>query len=428
MPSSSEGRIGILAGGGSLPLEIARSLAARGVAPFIVLIDGEADGDFTGLDTTRANWGQIGRMIRSLKQAGCTRLVLAGRVRRPDLARIKPDLGLFRALPTVLRLISAGGDDRVLRGVIGYLERHGLEVIGPAEAAPELAARAGSLGAVAPDAAAEVDIALGLAVVGVLGGFDVGQAVVACGGRVEAIEGAEGTDAMLSRVIARRASASAACSGGVLVKRAKPGQELRVDLPAIGPATVTRASEARLAGIAVEAGRTLLLERREMATRADASGLFVIARDVAPVGAAARAAAARVGAFDGAELPAMLLRDAAKGVGVLAALAPNVASGGVVVVRGHVLGIETGEGIAALLRRASGLRQWGSRRWRQRDGMLVLPDALSLTDDDVAAAAAGLAGIAVVEQKGDRGRLAELTAAARGRGIVLAIAAGRGGV
>jgi DUF1009 family protein len=418
MPGSSEGRIGILAGGGSLPLEIARSLEARGVAPYLVLIEGEADGDFTGLETTDANWGQIGRMIRSLQQAGCTRLVLAGRVRRPDLARIKPDLGLFRALPTVLRLISAGGDDRVLRGVIGYLERHGLAVIGPGEAAPELLASEGLLGAVTPDAAAETDIALGLAVVGTLGGFDVGQAVVVRGGRIEAIEGAEGTDAMLERVIAARRAAST--RGGVLVKRAKPGQELRVDLPAIGPATVARAAEARLAGIAVEAGRTLLLERREIATRADAASLFVVARDVVPAEAPRLVVDVRAQTLDGTELPGMLRRDALKGVGVLTALAPNVASGGVVVVRGHVLGIETGEGIAALLRRASDLRQWGSRRWRRRDGMLVLPNAASLTVEDVAAAAAGLAGIAIVEQMDDRGRLQALAASARSRGLVLA--------
>jgi DUF1009 family protein len=426
MPGSSEGRIGILAGGGSLPLEIARSLEARGVAPYLVLIEGEADGDFTGLETTDANWGQIGRMIRSLQQAGCTRLVLAGRVRRPDLARIKPDLGLFRALPTVLRLISAGGDDRVLRGVIGYLERHGLAVIGPGEAAPELLASEGLLGAVTPDAAAETDIALGLAVVGTLGGFDVGQAVVVRGGRVEAIEGAEGTDAMLERVIAARKATST--RGGVLVKRAKPGQELRVDLPAIGPATVARAAEACLAGIAVEAGRTLLLDRREIATRADAARLFVVARDVVPAEAPRLVVDVRAQTLDGAELPGMLRRDALKGVGVLTALAPNVASGGVVVVRGHVLGIETGEGIAALLRRASDLRQWGSRRWRRRDGMLVLPNAASLTVEDVAAAAAGLAGIAIVEQMDDRGRLQALAAAARSRGLVLAAVAREGRV
>jgi DUF1009 family protein len=206
----------------------------------------------------------------------------------------------------------------------------------------------------------------------------------------------------------------------VLVKRAKPGQELRVDLPAIGPATVARAAEACLAGIAVEAGRTLLLDRREIATRADAARLFVVARDVVPAEAPRLVVDVRAQTLDGAELPGMLRRDALKGVGVLTALAPNVASGGVVVVRGHVLGIETGEGIAALLRRASDLRQWGSRRWRRRDGMLVLPNAASLTVEDVAAAAAGLAGIAIVEQMDDRGRLQALAASARSRGLVLA--------
>lgn len=423
MPGTSEGRIGILAGGGSLPLEIAQSLAARGVPAFLVLIEGEADADFSGLDATRANWGQIGRMIHSLQQAGCTRLVLAGRVRRPDLGRIKPDLGLVRALPTVLRLISAGGDDRVLRGVIGYLERHRLRVIGPGEAAPELLAPAGVLGALAPDAVAQSDIAIGLAVVGALGGFDVGQAVVVRDGRIEAIEGAEGTDAMLARVIADRSGAPT--DGGVLVKRAKPGQELRVDLPAIGPATITRAAEAGLAGIAVEAGRTLLLERREMRRRADAAGLFVVARDVAaaPRPAARRPAPART--IRGDALPAALARDAAKGAGVLTALAPCIASGGVVVVRGHVLAIETGEGLEALLGRAAALRQWGSRRWRRRDGTLVGGETATAAIEAVAAA--GLAGLVVIAANGDLGRLEALDAKARKLGVVLAVAREPGG-
>lgn len=424
MPGSTrEGRIGILAGGGSLPLEIAHSLAARGAPPFLVLIDGEADADFSGFETTRANWGQIGRMIRSLQQAGCTRLVLAGRVRRPDLARIKPDLGLVRALPTVLRLLSAGGDDGVLRGVIGYLERHRLRVIGPGEAAPELLAPEGVLGAVAPDAAAETEIALGLSVVGTLGGFDVGQAVVVRGGRVEAIEGAEGTDAMLARVIAARGSAPG--RAGVLVKRAKPGQELRVDLPAIGPATITRAAEAGLAGIAVEARRTLLLERREIGARADAAGLFVTACEVAAMSRAAAERPANARTIGGDALPAALARDAAKGAGVLAALAAMVASGGVVVVRGHVLAIETGEGLDALLRRAASLRQWGSRRWRRRDGMLVAIEPASAAVEAVAAA--GLAGLAIVGESRDHARLASLDEMARKLGIVIAVVDGQGG-
>jgi DUF1009 family protein len=231
----------------------------------------------------------------------------------------------------------------------------------------------------------------------VLGPFDVGQAVVVAEGRLEAIEGAEGTDGILARVAAQRGARVGARPWGVLVKRPKPGQELRIDLPAIGPDTVRRAVDAGLAGIAVLAGGALAAERETLAERADMGGLFVQGfrdRD--------RASARRPHRGWQVESPsrrtpnAAQHADATKGADLLLALAPLAASRGAVVARGHVLAVESGEGTAAVLERAGGLRQWGRRRAAWRSGVAVLSNPADVAPGLVGSAAAGLAGLALV--------------------------------
>ena len=134
---------------------------------------------------------------------GVRELVIIGRVRRPDLLRLRPDLGLLRALPTIFRLVRAGGDDGVLRGVIRFFEAKGFAVVSPAEVAPEILVGRGSLGRIAPTPSDLADIELGRDVVHrrSLRHRPGGRR---CGGRVVAIEGAEGTDAMLRRLARRR--------------------------------------------------------------------------------------------------------------------------------------------------------------------------------------------------------------------------------
>ena len=251
----TERRLGILAGGGGLPREIAESAAARGLPVSIVAIDGEADANFGSHKVTVVNWGQIGAMLRALKQERVTDLVIVGRVHRPELGRLKPDLGFFRYLPKIMKIVAAGGDDSVLRRVVRFFEEQGLTVIGPGDAAPALVVGEGSMGAEAASPADRADIAKGLELVCALGRFDIGQGVIVTNGRIEAIEGAEGTDRMLARAAKQRRSVGEGTHGGVLVKRTKPGQDIRVDMPTIGPATVEGARAAGLNGIAVEASK-----------------------------------------------------------------------------------------------------------------------------------------------------------------------------
>ena len=367
-------RIGILAGGGRLPLMIAESVAARGEAVHIVGIEGEADAAIARFPHTWVNWGQIGRMVVTLQGEGGRDLVIAGAVTRPDLWRIRPDAGFFRSLPQILRLL-VGGDDSVLKRVVRFFEGNGLKVRGVHEVAPDLLAGAGAMGEVALSEADRADAEIGFAVRRALGPVDAGQAVVVARGHVLAIEGAEGTDAMLGRVAALAICKSAGRPQGVLAKGPKPGQELRVDMPAIGPRTVERAAAAGLAGVVVEAGVVLVLDRVEAIRIADAAACAVhglASSHALPAAQAGAEVRRRIGRVIGRRRPSRHdAGDIETGLAAVERLAPFATGRGAVVVRHYVRAIEAAEGPAAMLERAASLRrQWGLR-WR-KVGVLVL--------------------------------------------------------
>lgn len=390
--------VGILAGGGSIPREIAESVVARGGQVHIVAIAGEADEAWLSrFPSTRVGWGQIGAMVQALKDARCDVLVIVGSVNRPDLSKLRPDLGFFLSLPAIVRIITAGGDDGVLTRVVRFFENKGLRVVGPGAVAPELLVGQGPVGRVGAEPAIASDVALGFELVRALGPYDVGQGVIVTQGRVEAIEGAEGTDGMLERVGRARADDSAAQATGVLVKRPKPGQELRIDLPAIGPGTVERSHAAGLAGVAVQAGCALVAERAELVQVADADGLFVQGfEDTAEPAFPGTPQMWHVQHLGKRAPTSQAGADAAKGVALLGDIHAIAPSRGTVVNRGHVLAVESGEGVAELIRRAAGLRQWG--RWHRvrAAGTLVLSDPEALIEAVKDVAAAGLAGVALV--------------------------------
>jgi DUF1009 family protein len=376
-------RLGILAGGGSLPAELEDAAVGRGWPVHIVAIDGEADLPLTAVSSyTRVNWGQIGGMLRAFREHGATHLAIAGRVRRPDLTRLRPDMGLVWAIPAILRIVRAGGDDGVLRRVIRFFEDHGLTVLGPLDIAPGLAVPRGPLGQRAPDEAALRDIAKGMKVVRALGAFDIGQGVVVRDEEVIAIEGAEGTDAMLARIdtpgIGRR---------GVFVKRPKPLQDMRVDVPTIGPETVRNAARAGLAGVAVLAGQVLVMQREDVIGCANADQVFV-AGVTDETGDAATPPPAG---------PASDAEDIRRGSAIMAALRPHRDSRIVVVARKYVLAVEAGEGAEAVLERVGGLRQWGGQRVKKRSGTAVFSARETVEAHHVdLAARSGLRGLAVL--------------------------------
>ena len=269
------GTLGIVAGNGTLPLEIAEAVQARGGRPFVVGIEGEAEDGIRRYDHRRLGWGHLGRLFRLLEAENARDVIFAGGVaRRPRLGPRDLDLATTRVLPRLLVMLMSG-DDTILSGLARMFEERGFTMRGVADVAPELLLDAGN--AVGrPGAKAREQVAFGMEIVRALGRFDLGQAVVVCGRRAVAVEGVEGTDAMLRRVEELRDGGRLRDDrDGVLVKVPKPEQDRRVDLPAIGPATIVNARAAGLRGIGAEAGGLVLLERERTLELARRHGVFL---------------------------------------------------------------------------------------------------------------------------------------------------------
>ena len=272
-------KVGIVAGGGNLPISIAAHLNENGHQPFVVVLEGEADpkGPLGKYPHEQMRLEDIGSLVRRLKRNDVTHMVMAGEVkRRPRLSAIRWNAGLLAMLPHIVAGLTRG-DDALLRVALRYLERQGTKVVGAHELVPELVAFEGCFTKAAPQKADWRDIEAAYTAAEAIGALDIGQGAVAIGGRAIALEGIEGTDGLLERVKDLRGHGRlAGKTGGVLVKCAKPGQEMRTDLPSIGPQTVDGAHAAGLSGIAVQAGRSLVLDGPELVRRANELGLFVI--------------------------------------------------------------------------------------------------------------------------------------------------------
>jgi len=264
--------LGILAGGGALPGEVAAAAAAAGRPVFIIGLEGFADPAVLAPwphEVIRITAG--GRILATLRAHGCQDIVMIGPVRRPSLLGLRPDAEGARLLARIGRAAFAG-DDGLLGAVIRVFGEEGFRVIGAQDVLRDVLACAGVLTQAAPDELALADIRRGIAVVRALGGADVGQGCVVQQGVVLALEAAEGTDAMLARC----AALARPGPGGVLVKLLKPGQERRADLPTIGLETVRGAAAAGLRGVAFEAGVTILADREAAIAAANAAGLFLL--------------------------------------------------------------------------------------------------------------------------------------------------------
>lgn len=409
MTPDAGGPLGILAASGSLPLEIAATTQARGRPVFILALAGLADAEGVArYPHAWASLGQVGRILYALKAAGCRDLVIAGAMQRPDLMRLRIDLGFLRNLGTVLAL-TRGGDDSVLRRVVRFFEGHGFQVRGVADVAPQLLASRGPLGAIAPDDDKLAAIGRCRALLSALGPFDVGQGAVATRDRIVAVEGVRGTDAML-RELAPEGSGATLGHGAVLVKLPKPGQERRVDLPTIGPVTVARATAAGLSGIAVGAGASLVMQREEARAAADAAGLFVVGLDEGGTGIqAAQQKATTFAPFDilSRRVPTPKDRaDIAVARRLVSVLRAHGAGRAAIIGGEHVLAISAALSVTAMLRASASHGHWGLRRLKGQIGTLLVdlaagqdgqvPPVADLLDVAVLRAArdARLAGIA----------------------------------
>lgn len=264
-------KLGILAGGGTLPARIAAAVRGQGREVFVVAFDGHTDpATVEGLPHLWSRFGAAGSIIARLKDEGVGELVFAGPVRRPSFGELIPDWYTTKFLAKVGT--RALGDDGLLRSVAKQLEGEGFRVVGLHDLLGDLLTPPGPVGRLTPDPEAEIDIARAVEVARALGALDVGQGAVVQQGIVLAVEAVEGTDAMLARC----AGLARPGVGGVLVKVKKPQQDRRLDLPTMGVTTVENAAKAGLRGIAVEAGGSLLVDRAAVAEAADRLGLFVV--------------------------------------------------------------------------------------------------------------------------------------------------------
>lgn len=273
-------KLGLIAGGGELPVRLARQCQASGRPVFVLRLKGMADPALAEFDGADAGIAELGKGVKALKRANCEAVCFAGIVKRPDFASLKPDLRGLKALPGVIAA-ARHGDDALLRFLVGEFESEGFAVEGAHEVATALTLPHGPLGRLKPAPSHILDLHKAFHVAGEIGRLDVGQGAVVCEGLVLAVEAQEGTDAMLARCAAlpEELRGSLKHRKGVLAKRPKPIQEQRVDLPAIGVATVIAAAKAGLAGIVGEADKVLVMDHAAVAKAADECGLFVYGLD-----------------------------------------------------------------------------------------------------------------------------------------------------
>jgi DUF1009 family protein len=269
--------IGLIAAGGVMPFAVADSLIARGVNPVLFALKGACDP--VAVERFRHHWisvGQLGKAIKLFRAENCRDLVFIGTLVRPALSEVRLDWGTLRVIGPVWAAFR-GGDDHLLSGIGRIFEQDGFRMVGIKDVAPDLLMPEGCLTRAMPDENAAADIAKGRDVLRALSPFDIGQAAVVIDGHVVGVEDIEGTDGLLARVarLRREGRIRTRAARGVLVKAPKSGQDLRFDLPTIGPRTIEGAAAAGIAGIAIVAGNTIVVEPQIMIGAADAAGLFV---------------------------------------------------------------------------------------------------------------------------------------------------------
>ena len=273
--NTGQRKLGIIAGGGSIPKKLIEFCKKNKRDYFVLAIEGNADKNLID-DSVPHQWiriGQAGTGFKRFHDEKVQDVIMIGTIRRPGFFDLMPDLRTTAFFAKIG--MKSLGDDGILRALVKEIESEGMAVKGVHEVLPEILVKKGILGKYKPDKQAEADIRRGIEVALELGKLDVGQAVIVQQGLVLGVEGIEGTDELIRRCGDYRRKGE----GGVLVKLRKPQQDMRIDLPTIGPRSVTRAKESGLRGIALHAGNGLIVDEDEVIRQADKEGLFVIGVD-----------------------------------------------------------------------------------------------------------------------------------------------------
>lgn len=263
--------IGLVAGRGQFPLLVARAARSEGKRVACLSFTGFSDPELPDASDVYAELplGQLGKHIAFFKDNGVVELTFAGAIAKPKAMDLKPD---WRAAKVIFRLRSKG-DDALLRAVIAELESEGFKVRQAADLVPGLRGPAGVLSRRQPNADEWDDLRLGFGMAKEMGRLDIGQCLVLKRGVIAAVEALEGTDAAIRR------GGQLAGPGAVVVKTVKPGQEERIDLPAIGPGTIAAMREVGASCLGYEAGKTLFFDREQSLAQANEMGVAVVGLD-----------------------------------------------------------------------------------------------------------------------------------------------------
>ena len=277
----SQKKLGLIAGGGDLPVLLAQHCRDAGIPLHVSRITGMSDPRLKNYMGGESPIASFGKRMKALKADNVDTIVFAGLVSRPDLQTLKPDWRGAMALPRIMAEMGKG-DDALLRAVLNEFERDGFKIIGADDVLQDLLAPVGLMTGTAPSESQQHDVETGLRVTAQLGALDIGQGAVVCDGLVLAVEAQEGTDRMLARVaeLSTDIRGTKGKRRGVLVKRAKPQQERRVDLPTIGLRTIEGAAKAGLAGVVVEAGGALIIDKPSVIAACQEAGIFLLGAEV----------------------------------------------------------------------------------------------------------------------------------------------------
>lgn len=270
--------LGLIAGLGELSVQVAKAATERGQGVYVLRLKGFEEAALADYPGETVGIAKVGQILKALKKAGCEQVCFAGNVARPDFGALKPDLKGMSLLPRVLSA-ARKGDDALLRVLIDTFESEGFEVIGADEAAGNLRTGEGLLAGPQPSESAFADLKKAARIAGEIGRLDIGQGAIVCDGLVLCVEAQEGTDAMLERCaeLDQTLRGTVSAPRGVLVKRPKPIQERRIDLPTVGLTTLEGLAKAGLAGVGVEANGALLIGGDALLKRAEELGLFIYA-------------------------------------------------------------------------------------------------------------------------------------------------------
>ena len=265
--------LGMISGSGMMPVEIIRYCKQHNTEIFVVGLEPFAtEEQLKDVPHVFAKMGEVGKILKAFKENNVYDIVLAGGIKRPALKELIPDWEGTKLIAKIAINIKKMSDDGMFRMVINEIESRGFHVVGIEEVVPEMLFSEGNYGKVKPSDEDMDDIRRGITVAKAIGAVDVGQAVVVQEGIVLAMEAVEGTDQMLSRAASLRKQGK----DPVMVKVLKPGQDMRVDLPAIGLQTIELLKKNGIKGIAVEAGGILLIEREAVIEMANREGIFIL--------------------------------------------------------------------------------------------------------------------------------------------------------